>query len=520
MKTSKTYILVFIFVLALLSLPACQTKDILLPSGNPLDNEFLDVGTVMGLSATGAEDGVVRLVMTYGEENNCNPQFSAYLTKPQSANITLQLALAPELVESFSRKTGVNYKALPPIFCTYPEGQQLVIPSGEVQSVPKSIQISSESNYGDILQPGRYLLAVKQTGTESTHAVYVDILVREKYENDVPLYTGDDMFLIFYINTAKFDPRLVTDYYLEGLSRGEKVFYAPIGNILNLRKSIINYDENEKKPFLDLYADMKYVLENRYTYIVPVQESGRKVCLCIEGGGKGIGFCNLTDAQIEDLTSQIVTTIEHYQLDGVNLWDRGSNYGGVEGKPAMNTTSYPKFIKRLREKLGNKRLLTLVDYEEPTAYFWNTEATGGIEVGKLVDYAWVDFPVAENLCPVIDPWHQDADCVSKDYPRKPIAGMDPQRFGCTNGHTILRFTLFNDLKIWEEAGLRQSNVFAFEDMRSNLQGRYEGVDVPSRFLSQILNVNKPDRISYQINSLKLYNDQHNSGGYGKWLKDW
>ena len=49
----------------------------------------------------------------------------------------------------------------------------------------------------------------------------------------------------------------------------------------------------------------------------------------------------------------------------VNLWDRNSGYG-KEGMPAVNTTSYPKLIKALREALGTEKLLTVTVYEEPT----------------------------------------------------------------------------------------------------------------------------------------------------------
>lgn len=57
-------------------------------------------------------------------------------------------------------------------------------------------------------------------------------------------------------------------------------------------------------------------------YIRPLQDKGRKVCISIEGGGKGLGFCNLTDAQIADFTAQVKAVVTEYGLDGVNFWDR------------------------------------------------------------------------------------------------------------------------------------------------------------------------------------------------------
>ena len=56
--------------------------------------------------------------------------------------------------------------------------------------------------------------------------------------------------------------------------------------------------------------------------------------------------------------------------------------------PAINTTSYPKLIKALHEVLPDDKLLTLVDKGEPTEYFYDVNACGGIEVGKYINYAW------------------------------------------------------------------------------------------------------------------------------------
>lgn len=46
--------------------------------------------------------------------------------------------------------------------------------------------------------------------------------------------------------------------------------------------------------------DLSYVLEHRDKYIRHLQEIGSKVCICIENGGKGVGFCNMNDVQIAD----------------------------------------------------------------------------------------------------------------------------------------------------------------------------------------------------------------------------
>ena len=125
--------------------------------------------------------------------------------------------------------------------------------------------------------------------------------------------------------------------------------------------------QDTERALLVLNSDIRYVLEHADKYIRPLQDKGRKVCLSREGNGSGLVVCNLTYSQIADFTAQVKACLELYDLDGVNFFDRNAGYGQVEGMPEMNTTSYPKLIKAMREAMPDK-LLTLADYEEPTEY--------------------------------------------------------------------------------------------------------------------------------------------------------
>lgn len=75
----------------------------------------------------------------------------------------------------------------------------------------------------------------------------------------------------------------------------------------------------------------------------------------------------MNDTQIADFVRQVKDVIDRYYLDGVNLWDEDSKYDKT-GMAKMNTTSYPRLIKALREILPGK-ILTLVDKGDATEYF-------------------------------------------------------------------------------------------------------------------------------------------------------
>ena len=154
------------------------------------------------------------------------------------------------------------------------------------------------------------------------------------------------------------------------------------------------------------------------------------ISICIENGGKGVGFCNMTDAQIVDFVGQVKEVVNRYQLDGVNLWDEDSKYG-KEGMPALNTVSYPKLIKALRNALPDK-LLTLVDKGNATKYFYDSGKCAGIKVGEYIDYAWHGYASSKDDLQIINPDLKENTQAYSKYTRKPIAGLDEKCYGSVN----------------------------------------------------------------------------------------
>ena len=248
-----------------------------------------------------------------------------------------------------------------------------------------------------------------------------------------------------------------------------------------------------------------------------VQESGRKVCICIESGGKGAGFCNFTDEQIADFTASVKRMVEKYGLDGINLWDRGTGYDKEDGTE-MNTTSYPKLIRALRQALGNQKILTVVDYSEPTAYFDDVQKTGGIAVGDYIDYAWHGYNNPNELLQVVDPWAEDKPYHSKKYRGTKIAGLDHTRYGCIHWAPRKSEEGFDlEPKQWCEDN-RQNALFVFYDIESILQ--HGGADGGSFFPGTFLRCAYNMQYSQELNRLTNMEGTGTSLQYGKWLKNW
>ena len=416
MKTQKIQNLLVVTLFcaaALAGLTACDADPVEREGGKLPDKDGLE-NTYGMLRSTRSVRDEVRVFLTEGN-GFVTDNFYYQLTKPLGSALSLEAAV--KAGEGETERT-----LLPEANYDFPDGKKLDIAGDAQHSALKRIRFFAEN-----LAPGEYYLpltvaadAADAADAERQTVNYL-LTVRGLQMGEYKL-NQEQVFTVFYLNTALYQPLLVDEYLMSKLDENWENAWPErpdgtrtIGDIVNLRTVVLDYDAATSRALLNLGADMRYVLGHATKYIRPLQDKGRKVCISIEGGGKGLGFCNLTDAQIADFTAQVKAVVTEYGLDGVNFWDRNSGYG-KEGMPAMNTTSYPKLIKAVREALGDGLLVTLTDHMEPTEYFWDTAAMGGIEVGKYLDYAWSGYLDNSKDMQIVDPWHQGAAFVSAEWP--------------------------------------------------------------------------------------------------------
>lgn len=533
----QTGIATLLCTAALAGLTACDADTVEQQGGKLPDKEPLE--TVSGMLRSGnSSEKTIDVLLTEGGGGFVMRNFYFQQTKPASDGFSLDAWVDATLLDDYNAADGVERTLLPEANYEFPDGKVLDLSPEAQRSALKRIKFSATG-----LAAGEYVLPLTVAGQDAPDAnktLYYNVSVRQPYTDEYALHDGHDLFFVFYINTNDFQPLLAQDYIMrKKLARGTTVaWYDAVGNIINLRTVMLDYDAATGRALLNLGNDMRYVLDHAVKYIRPLQEHGSKVCISIEGSGKGLGFCNLTDGQIVDFVAQVKTVVEEFGIDGINLWDRGSEYG-KEGMPAMNTASYPKLIKALREALGGEKLLTVTVYEEPTSTFWDTQATGGIAVGDYIDYAWSGYNRESEVPQLLDPWHPELAYVS-DYTQKPIANLPKERYGCINfpiystssleiGSAIDQI-LYTDMLDWVP-NYKPNNIIVFDDLHTNLQDNYETYwDV---MFAQCCTVMDSEN-KYLLGSRAGYSylfDNHRLGmlpneagewigGYGKWKKDW
>lgn len=486
----KNLITYFIFLLLLTVVIAGCSEEFISMDSAKLPDESVMENTAGVLRSMNTLTNKVMVGLTEGDESAAE-EIYYFLSQPAKTQLTVTAIADEKLVEDYNKANSTKLDALPIENVKFESNGVLSVASGKQESAKIKFTVSTAGLNLDT----PYLLPITikqmpiggQVQTEK-HILYYIVDVRKKittcYPNDqyqqvdIPPMLPNAL-VVFYVNTSTYQP-LIADVY--GIQKVNQTDYTRtlynIGSIVNLRIATVDYNPVSKRAQLNLSNDMRDVLEQADKYIRPLQDHGRKVCLCIEGGGKGLGFCNMTDGQIADFTQQVINVVELYKLDGVNLRDEGSAYG-KEGMPAMNTTSYPKLIKALHDALPNK-MLTLVDKDEPTEYFYDVDKCGGIEVGKYINYAWHAYDSGKELVQIIEPW--ETDHPYSEYTRKPIAGLTPERYGSLTvplyekGNNPLRDNSQRRIVDWKTDKRKKNDliVYAF-DLTANEQNMYEGM---------------------------------------------
>lgn len=469
-------------------LTACEADPVETQRGDLLDKDLLE-NTYVKIRSIKSTTEFAVVNLTEGATTTADRVYCR-LTRPAEKAMTITAMPDESLVAACNAKYGTELLPFPAANVEIAGDGRIAVAAGE--RISDKIQVSFKS---DGVAAGTYLLPIVISSndanfTDENNAIYYGVKIRGIERGDYELDT--DYLNVFYLNTTEYQPLLADIWMLqktEAMPPFGTVWEKTYGNIVNLRTVQIGHDAQTGRAMLMLNSDIRYVLEHADKYIRPLQDKGRKVCLSLEGNGSGLGFCNLTDSQIADFTAQVKTVIAQYELDGINFFDRNTGYG-LEGMPAMNTTSYPKLIKAMREAMPDK-LLTLADYEKPTEYFWDTAATGGIEVGRYLDYAWSGYMSEPEDIQLLDPWEvidltpEDAADMgmmlpTTDHPRKPIAGLQPEKFGYfavpwypANSDYLMTAQGFMNVAIWDMMGYCPNNMIVWADLISNEQSEYE-----------------------------------------------
>lgn len=465
----------FALSLLLVAITGCTAEDITQAGGTlPDETPMNSVGGILRSERTLSNLIDIDL---YEEDEESTEYINYTLTKPATSAVTLKATVNETLADAYNEKYSLETKTFPAANVSFANSGTLTIAAGKQASAPIKATISIEG-----LEVGTlYLLALSIEKAAANveaqaerQALYYRIYIEKiattiepdfEVTEDIPELLPNQTS-VFYVNTETYQPYIANAYgsTIQPPRPQPRKMYS-LGNIINLKRATINYEATSQRVTFELGTDLAYVLEHSNKYLRPIQVHNRKICICIENGGQGIGFCNMNATQITDFVRQVKAVVERYDLDGINLWDEDGKYGKA-GMPEMNTTSYPMLIKKLREALPDK-LLTLVDKGNATEYFYDVDKCGGIEVGSYIDYAWHGYVSPKEILQVINPNLEGNTQTYSKYTRKPIAGLNEENYGsvnmaCYNDYDgEVRDPSIEIILKWKTTGNKKNNILVY-----------------------------------------------------------
>ena len=127
------------------------------------DMAAVNAGPAVSLRAEQSPDNMVTVTLNEGDGFTTAGLF-ARSNAPLSVSRTIQLKAGDEeMVEEYSRNTGVEYTLLPAPFYKFINGSTVDIPEGTAQSATKQLRLFAKNPLDNVLAPGRYLIPVVGT---------------------------------------------------------------------------------------------------------------------------------------------------------------------------------------------------------------------------------------------------------------------------------------------------------------------------------------------------------------------
>lgn len=277
--------------------------------------------------------------------------------------------------------------------------------------------------------------------------------------------------VIDYNEKLKRSPDRLADLMLEK-KRVLNVVYIEVNDVNPLNCLEFRYaDTNE--PFFDvviLFADnfvwsheknkavikhnsnVKAILDNKEKYIEPLQAEGIKVVVDYLPDHSGLGYYNLNDKDIDDLSDAMVEVVRKYNLDGLDFDEEYADYHKLPSKPSVHN-SMSKLVYALRKKLPDK-IISVFDWALGVD-FSVSQSFG--EVGFYMDFAY----------------HGSYG----GYKNNSIIGLDNKFYGSIPEKVVKEFPNFKGITLSQNAkialgdgGYKQYGIHMFFNLRETTKG--------------------------------------------------
>lgn len=296
------------------------------------------------------------------------------------AEFTFNTSMYGSLATAYNQEHGTSFEALPESCLTLEDRGVAAVAPGDRESYIVDLKIVPDG-----LETGKtYILPVtlvcstpEVTVSEEDKVTY--FLIKALGERPSAA-KASGIVSIVYVEVNGYNPLNAGEWTLTTSGK-------PLFDIVNIFAANIKFDESTGRPYLSFNPNVKAILSGRDKYIKPLQDKGMKVSLSVLPDHDGVGFANLTDADIRTFAAELKSVVETYGLDGVDFDDEYGEYSS-HNRPGFEdpgSLPYAKLCYEVKRIMPDKLC---------TVYFIGSATEGfetdieGMEPGDFIDYSY------------------------------------------------------------------------------------------------------------------------------------
>ena len=339
-----------------------------------------------------------------------NGEIELYLraTKQADEASEVTLSYAPELVDAYNEESGNSYAALPESQLTL-SGTSFTLEAGSQVSAAVKVgyRLTAEQTTGSTcVIPLRAAVTsgpLEMNDEDAEYLIFLNVV-----ENPGDCDKGSDKAKVFCVmETNDVNPLNIMSFKLQ--ESGKYLFDA-----LVLFSDNIILDETTGTVHALVNEPIKYILNNRETYLKPLQDRGMKVILAITPYHTHAGVANLMPATAEAFAKELKIICDTYSLDGVFFDDEYTqleNPAPTGFYPTNTAEAAADLMYRVKRLMPDRWVIAyrLGAIKNMTSEGCTFEENGTTyQPGDYIDYVMIDYGEIDPVSPAEFPGLPDS----------------------------------------------------------------------------------------------------------------
>jgi hypothetical protein len=326
---------------------------------------------IIGSLKSNTSPMMMETINLYNGDENPKAELLFHLSKAANHSVLAEISYNPDIVDDYNAENLTDFEPLPQeAFTLQNEGKILIAPGDKMEYANKVFIDKSRLTVGTkYMAPFKIAAISDGASVSSKNNEYSFVVINHGAKPSTDKGTGIRTILYFGNDT---NPLLAQEFTLK--NSGKQWF-----DIACLFAANINWDKERHCCFLKFNPWITRMLNDRETYLKPLQDKGIKVTLSIL-----TGVSVLSETAARDMARQLKDVVDAYELDGLEFDDE-YNSGFDQNSPGIEYggQSYKRLVFECKKLMPDK-IMGVYDYGSTGAF---DSPIDGVGAGQYVDYA-------------------------------------------------------------------------------------------------------------------------------------